>query len=138
MLFLETYGYGYSICRAQSIVNWFIGEYLPRHKITVDINHRGMKRDCALAWIGVVGSQYRPRHFEIEMQSNLDADIYTVTLLHELWHLLQHVRGDLSFARSKRCWKGTDCSLMDYTDEPWEVEAISMESELLDNYLKTL
>ena len=31
-----------------------------------------MKRDCALAWIGVVGSQYRPRHFEIEMQSNLD------------------------------------------------------------------
>ena len=138
MLFLETYGYGYSINRAQSIVNWFIGEYLPRHKIAVDINHRGMKRDCALGWISVLDSDYRPRHFEIEMQSNLDADTYTITLLHELWHLLQHVKGDLSFGRNKRCWKGTDCSHMNYTDEPWEVEANSMENELLDNYLKTV
>ena len=138
MLFLETYGYGYSINRAQSIVNWFISEYLPRHKITVDINHRGMRRDCALGWISVLDSDYRPRHFEIEMQSNLDADTYSITLLHELWHLLQHVRGDLSFGRNKRCWKGIDCSHMDYTDEPWEVEAESMETVLLDKYLKSL
>tara|TARA_B100000925_G_scaffold145572_1_gene108994 strand:- start:43 stop:459 length:417 start_codon:yes stop_codon:yes gene_type:complete len=138
MLYLETYGYGYSIRRAQSIVNWFISKYLPRHKITVDINHRGMKRDYALGWISVIGSNYRPRTFEIEMQSNLDPDTYTVVLLHELWHLLQHVRGDLSFGHNKRCWKGIDCSLMEYKDEPWEVEANSMENELLDNYLKTV
>ena len=138
MLFLETHGYGYSVNRAQSIVNWFISEYLPRHKIVVDIIHRGMKRECALGWISVLDSNYRPRHFEIEVQSNLDADTYTITLLHELWHLLQHVRGDLSFGRNKRCWKGTDCSHMDYTDEPWEIEAEAMETVLLDKYLKSL
>ena len=138
MLFLETHGYGYSVNRAQSIVNWFISKYLPRHKIVIDIIHRGMKRECALGWISVLDSNYRPRHFEIEVQSNLDADTYTITLLHELWHLLQHVRGDLSFGRNKRCWKGTDCSHMDYTDEPWEIEAEAMETVLLDKYLKSL
>ncbi|OUW81865.1 MAG: hypothetical protein CBD74_07805 [Saprospirales bacterium TMED214] len=136
MLSLDVGGYGFSSRRAESIVNWFIKKYLPRHKLSIFIWHRGMKRDCAMAWIGPIGSQYRPRDFEIEVQSNLDPDTYTIVLLHELWHLLQHVRGDLSFSRNKRCWKGIDCSHMDYTEEPWEVEAHKMETILLDNYLK--
>jgi len=138
MLSLSIGGYGFSSKRAEKIVNWFIKKYLPRHKLHIFIWHRGMKRDCAMAWVGPVGSHYRPRNFEIEVQSNLDPDTYTIVLLHELWHVLQHVRGDLSFARNKRCWKGIDCSHMDYTEEPWEVEAHKMETILLDKYLKSV
>lgn len=137
MLFFNTYGYGYSINRAENIVNWFISKYLPRHKITVDINHRGMKRDHAFGWISVIDCDYRPREFEIELQSNMDPELYTITLLHELWHLLQHVRGHLKDKRGKRYWRGTDCSLMDYTDQPWELEAHSMEEVLYKDYLTT-
>ena len=135
MLSLETYGYGYSINRAENIVNWFIDTYLPRHKITVDINHRGMKREGVIGWISVVDSDSRPRWFDIELQSNLDAETYTKTLLHELWHLLQHVRGILKDKGSKRYWRGTDCSLMDYMDQPWEIQAREMEEILYEEYL---
>lgn len=96
-----------------------------------------MKRDHAFGWISVTDYDYRPREFEIELQSNMDPELYTITLLHELWHLLQHVRGHLKDKRGKRYWRGTDCSLMDYTDQPWELEAHSMEQVLYEDYLTT-
>jgi Zn-dependent peptidase ImmA (M78 family) len=60
---------------------------------------------------------------------------YTKTLLHELQHVLQHVRGDLKDKGQKRLWKGIDCSDLDYDEMPWEQEAHKLEEILYHEYL---
>jgi hypothetical protein len=135
MLFLEISGYNYSRRRCESIVEWFIGKYLPRHKLDIVVHHRGMYRDGVYGWVWVTDCDHRPRAFKIEMHNFLTVENYTKTLLHELHHVLQHVRGDLRDKRNMRCWKDIDCSELDYDDQPWEVEAKEMEEVLYNEYL---
>jgi hypothetical protein len=135
MLFLEITGYNCSKRRCESIVEWFIGKYLPNHKLDVVVNHRGLLREGVYGWCTVLDCDHRPRAFEIEMHNRLNVEDYSKTLFHELWHVYQHVRGDLRDKYQKRLWKGVDCSELDYDDQPWEQEANSMESELYLMYL---
>ena len=89
-----------------------------------------------------VGTQSRPRYFEIEMENRLDnKEEYLTTLFHELVHFEQRVRGthqvryDARLCRSINKWKGQvvppDTA---YMDEPWEVEAYGMEKQLYTAY----
>ena len=135
MLYLETSGYNYSHKRCQDIVVWFVEKYLPRHKIEIAVHHRGLLREGVLGWCSVIDSNSRPRNFEIEVHNRMDIDEYISTLLHELWHVYQHVRGDLKDKREKRYWKGIDYSHTDYSDQPWELEAIEMEEKLFHHYM---
>ena len=61
--------------------------------------------------------------------------LYTQTLLHELWHVYQHVKGHLRDKYGKRHWKGVDHSQTSYEDQPWEIEAHSMEEKLYREYI---
>ena len=45
MLFLETTGYNYSQRRCEEVVMWFVAKYLPRHKLDITVNHRGLLRE---------------------------------------------------------------------------------------------
>ncbi|NBP03737.1 MAG: hypothetical protein EBU90_27290 [Proteobacteria bacterium] len=121
MLFLDITGSKAPKRRCESIVSWFIGKYLPRHKLDITINHRGLLREGVYGWCSVMDSNYRPRTFEIELHNRLSVEDYSKVLLHELQHVLQHVRAEL-----------------DYEDSPWEIEAHQMESVLYLEYLTTL
>ena len=123
MLLLEYSGSKYSKKRCESIVNWFVEKYLPRHKLEIVVHHRGLLRERVLGWCTVIDCDWRPRSFEIELHNRMSVDNYTSTLLHELWHVYQHVKGDLKDKGSNRYWKGIDHSDTDYSDQPWEVEA---------------
>ena len=112
MLYLETTGYNYSKNRCQNVVNWFIAKYLPRHKIDIVVNHRGLAREGVYGWCTVLDSNSRPREFEIELHNKMDVELYIQTLLHELWHVYQHVMGNLKDKYGKRLWKGIDLSLI--------------------------
>ena len=46
--------------------------------------------------------------------------------------------GDLKDKRGIRCWKGIDCSGLDYENSPWELEAYQRERELYEEYLNYL
>ena len=133
MLYFETTGYKYSQRRCEDIVIWFIGEYLPRHKLDITINHRGLLREGVFGWCSSE-SGCRPREFEIELHNRMDVELYTRTLLHELWHVYQHVTGNLKEMRGKTLWKGIDHSNTDYSDQPWEIEAEKMEEILYNLY----
>ena len=130
MLFLETTGYNYSVRRCEDVVLWFVANYLPRHKIDIYVNHRGLLREGVFGWCTVLDSDSRPREFEIEIHNRLDNEKYTKTLLHELWHVFQHVKGHLRDKRGKRLWRGIDHTETDYSDQPWEMEALKMEDVL--------
>tara|TARA_Y100001970_G_C14218311_1_gene851004 strand:- start:2042 stop:2392 length:351 start_codon:yes stop_codon:yes gene_type:complete len=111
--------------------------YLPRHKVEINVEHKGLVREGVFGWCWVVDNNSRPREFEIEIHNQMSLQSYTKTLLHELWHVYQHVRGDLKDCHQKRLWKGVDHSQTDYDDQPWEVEALKMEDILYENYTKT-
>jgi len=136
MLYLETSGYNYSKRRCEDAVNWFIAKYLPKYKLDITVNHRGLMREGVYGWCTVMDSNSRPREFEIELHNKMNVDLYLQTLFHELWHVYQHVKGNLKDKYGKRLWRGTDHTETDYSDQPWEVEARQMEEFLYNEYLE--
>ena len=138
MLSLYTSGSKYSQRRCRSVVEWFCTQYLKRHKIEIEVLHRGLLREGVYGWCTITDCNWKPRSFLIEIHNRLTDEYYIKTLLHELQHVLQHVRGDLRDKRGIRCWKGIDCSELDYSEQPWELEAHSMESVLYQEYLTSL
>jgi len=138
MLSLYVSGSKCSRRRCRSVVEWFCTQYLKRYKIDIEVLHRGLLREGVYGWCTVTDCDWRPRSFLIEIHNRLNEEDYIKTLLHECQHILQHVRGDLRDKRGIRCWKGIDCSELDYSEQPWELEAHTKEQELYQEYLTSL
>lgn len=138
MLTLYTSGYNYSKRRCTDAVEWFVAKYLPRHKIEITVNHRGLLREGVYGYCSVTDCDWKPREFLIEIHNRLNEEDYIKVILHEMQHLLQHIRGDLRDKRGIRCWKGVDCSDLDYEEMPWELDAHQREEELYEEYLNYL
>ena len=138
MLSLSHSGYGYSKRRCESVARWFVAKYLPRHTIDLHVEHKGLVREQVYGWMWNVPPDSRPRDFEMELRHSMKPKLYIETLLHELWHLYQHVKGNLKDKYGKRYWKGVDYSETDYEDQPWEKEAHKMENKLYKEYQKDI
>lgn len=136
--FLYHHGYGYRKRVCEDVTCWFLNRFLPRHKIELEIVHRGLKREGVNGWCSVQECDWRPRDFLIEIHSNLPQKDYIQTLLHELYHCYQHIKGDLRDVRGVRCWKGIKWDDDDYDKMPWEIEAHQKEKELYEQYMKYL
>ena len=104
----------------------------------IHIAHKGLLREGVFGWTWTTDAQYRPREFEVAVHNRMTPEHYTKTLLHELWHVLQHVKGTLKDKHNKRLWKGIDHSETDYDDQPWEKEALKMEEVLYKKYTQFL
>ena len=138
MLYLETTGYNYSKQRCERIVNWFVNTYLPRYKITINVEQLGLMRQGVFGWMWASDCDYRPREFEIELHNRMSPENYTKTLLHELWHVYQHVKNQLKDKYNKRLWRGIDHSDTAYAKQPWEKDATRMEEILYKKYTSYL
>jgi hypothetical protein len=135
MLTIYTEGYGYSKRRCEDVVTWFIAKYFPRHKLEIEILHRGLKREGVLGYCDVAGETYRPREFLIELDTYMCEEMYIKTLLHELTHLRQWVLGSLRMRRGKMCY-GKECvENYEYWYQPHEIEAREQEETLYIKYL---
>jgi hypothetical protein len=128
-------GYGYSKIICEDVTSWFLNNFFPRHKIDVDIIHRGLIRENVLGYCDVMGHNYRPRHFMIELQTDMCKELYTKILFHELTHLSQWVDGSLTFKHGKMCYYKEPVENYDYVNQPHEIEARESESVLYDLYL---
>ena len=134
MLYLNITGKA-SKRRCKAVIEWFKDKYLPNHHLTIDVVHRGMKREHAIGFCTVMDCDSRPREFLIEMETTLSEDLYCQTLLHELWHVYQHVTGSLRDKRGVRYWKDVNSDDLSYEEQPWEIEAREMEKKLYHCYL---
>ena len=45
MYYLQMSGYGYRKRICESVTDWFMNRYMPRHSIGLRIIHRGLKRE---------------------------------------------------------------------------------------------
>ncbi len=133
MLYFESTGYRTrAVC--EDAVVWFVSNYLPRHKLDIEVRHRGLKREGVQGWCNIEGDTYRPRSFMIEIHNRLDESEYLRTLFHELVHVKQFVRGELKDKRSKKYWKDEDISDIEYDNDPSEIEALQMEDLLYESF----
>ena len=90
-----------------------------------------MKREHAMGFCTVTDCDHRPREFLIEIETTLSEDLYCQTLLHELWHVYQHVIGSLRDKRGVRYWRDVNSDHLSYEDQPWEHEAREMGEKTL-------
>ena len=135
MLALYPEGYGYSKRLCEDVVSWFVSKYLPRHKLEIEVLHRGLKREGALGYCDVAGRHYNPREFLIELDTHMDKETYTKTLLHELYHVLQFCKGELKLKSSKRYYKGECMEDLEYYEQSHEISARWNERILYQEYL---
>jgi hypothetical protein len=138
MIFLQTTGYGYSKRLCEKVVCWFVSEYLPRHKLDIEVLHRSLKKDGAYGYCDITEESYRPRMFLIELDTHLDKETYVKTLLHECEHILQWVKGELKLKSSKRYYRGVCMEDFEYYQQPHEIAAYKREKELYQEYLNYL
>ena len=92
-------------------------------------------REGVYGWCSIQDCDWRPRSFLIEIHNRLSKEDYMKTIFHEMQHILQHIRGDLRDKRGIRCWKGIDCSDLEYSQQEWEIEANQRELDLYEEYL---
>ena len=135
MSYITTSGYGYRKRLCEDVTTWFLNRFFPRHKIHVEILHRGLKREGVNGYCDIVGEQYRPREFLIELDTYMDEELYIKTLLHELTHLRQWVVGSLRVRYGKLCYSKEPVEKYDYWYQPHEVEARKQEKTLYLEYL---
>jgi hypothetical protein len=77
-----------------------------------------------------------PKEFCIEIKSGLSLKSSTRVLFHELVHVQQYTRNKLRFVNSKTMWLKEDHTDTPYVDQPWEIEASTLEDELFINYFE--
>ena len=135
MLYLEPLGYGYSKRLCRSVVSWFVSKHLPRHKLDITVLHRRPKSESAYGYCDVAGRHYNPREFLIELDTHMDKETYTKTLIHELYHVLQFCKGELKLKSSKRYYKGECMEDLEYYEQPHEIAARWNERILYQQYL---
>lgn len=136
MSYIQHSGYGYRKLLCEDVTAWFLNKFLPRHKIHIEILHRGLKREQVYGYCDFVGDSRRPREFLIELDTHMNEELYIQTLLHELVHLRQWVLGSLRQKRGKMYY-GKECvEDYEYWYQPHEVEAREQEETLYLEYLQ--
>ena len=135
MSYITTSGYGYRKRICEDVTSWFLNRFFPRHKIHVEILHRGLNREQVYGYCDYVGESYRPREFLIELNTYMDEELYIKTLLHELTHLRQWVVCSLRL-RSGKMYYGKECvEDYEYWYQQHEIEAREQEETLYLEYL---
>ena len=135
MSYITYSGYGYRKRLCEDVTTWFLNKFFPRHKIHVEILHRGLKREGVNGYCDIAGEQHRPRRFLIELDTYMDEELYIKTLLHELSHLRQWVVGSLRVRYGKLCYSKEPVEKYEYWYQPHEVEAREQEETLYLEYL---
>jgi len=72
--------------------------------------------------------------YTIEIRSGLHGEELERTIIHELVHVCQYVRGDLVQEHidglgPRMIWKDEDMTSTDYNDRPWEQQAVELEEQ---------
>ena len=130
-----TSGHGYSKDLCEDVTSWFLNNFFPRHKIDVEIFHHDLKEEHVRGYCDVVGDGYRPRDFLIELDTYMTEELYIKTLLHELTHLAQWIRGELRHRYGKLCYCKTPVENWEYWYQPHEIEAREEEERLYNWWL---
>ena len=137
MLFTDIQGATKSqerICK--NVLSWFDQNFLKEYEYDVTVEHCYVKEHSAL--MHVSGELEEPREFTIEVHKYLNGKEYIMTLIHEMIHIEDYIKGNLTEQDGKRYWKGVFYESDDYENQPWEIRAAALENTFYDLYCSTL
>lgn len=74
-------------------------------------------------------------NYTIELKAGLRGEELERTIIHELVHVWQYVRGSLMQEHidglgPRMVWMGEDMTSVEYDDRPWEQEAMELEQKI--------
>ena len=128
-------GYGYKKTLCEKVTYWFLNKFLSRYNLDIHIIHRGLKHEGVLGYCDFIDDYKSPRCFVIELDTYMEKELYIKTLLHELFHLYQWVKGLLKVRYGKVCYCKEPVEQYDYWEQPHEIAAREKESDLYQAYL---
>jgi hypothetical protein len=103
---------------AESMAQYCIKKFLPKHKnINLTISFKRMSNDANYGYC----CHLEGREFEIELKRTLRLRDMLTTLAHEMVHVKQYVRGEITDGKIDEG---------DYWDRPHEIEAHGRETGL--------
>jgi len=122
-----------------------------RNNVSINV-HLKHHEEGGEAMLSEDADRYRPRDFKINLDHHrMDKDDYNRTLgdtewghrvlrtlAHELVHVKQYIRGELTWRDAGLLWKGVNHNpknLLHYYDLPYEIEAHGREYGLLFGFL---
>ena len=118
---------------AEKVVYHMAHELMPRIRkltILIDFQKNLEEKDGMMAYC----MDMEDRNFEIGVDRDLlkkhGLREFITAICHEMVHVKQNVRGELMEKDGKQLWKGTDCSDIEYMEQPWEKEAYKLQDEL--------
>ena len=117
---------------AYKLVEHCIDELLPRHRtlwIEVDLK-KIPEKDKVVGYCQDDGENM----FTIEIDKTQNAYDFMLTVAHEMVHVKQTVRRQLTERNLKHFWYGKEHS--DRRNEPWEIEAWKLQKPLTHSYIK--
>ena len=117
---------------AEDVTAHCIDQLLPRHRtLWIEVEFRNLNKD------DVLGYCYQTDHNFYTLELDKYQKIYDLllTTCHEMVHVKQGVRKELTEKHLKQYWKGIQHS--DRRNEPWEKEAWRMQKELAHSYIKS-
>lgn len=81
----------------------------------------------------------KPREFLITLDKRMDEEIILIMLAHEMVHVKQHAKGELTDKGQHQRYNGVsyDTEEMEYWDFPWEIEAYGKEKGLYFRFLES-
>jgi hypothetical protein len=118
----------------EKVVRWAISRLMPRTStLFIEVESYPMELD-EYGYCERLG----PRHFVITLNSKMTDKEMVGTVLHEMVHVRQYVRGHLKDVLTKRgswqmLWKGR-ISKHKYEKQPWEIEAYGLEESLYKEF----
>lgn len=118
------------------VAYWCINKLMPRMKnLDIEIQINNLK-DSA---VGYCMMGYDNRNYELEVDKKLDEDEMIVTVCHEMVHVKQYARKELTCVGVQSRWKGEAVgSRVQYHNLPWEKEAFKLQDVLAVKCLKDI
>ncbi len=71
-----------------SIIDWFLMEYLSDYGIDLTVEHLDLSDEGVTGWCMKIGVN----EYVIQVHNQLEGEEYTSTILHELYHVYQHLK----------------------------------------------
>lgn len=122
---------------AKDVINCLVRPGIAENlQITINIKNSNM--DNALGYCLPQERNHLPRRFLIELYGRISKRQLMQTLVHELVHVKQFAHNELKFFQRSSCNRWQDTVIgeeTDYWDQPWEVEARSLEEPLFDTWV---
>lgn len=134
---IDIVGKSKTICKAElKFAVAFFAEYLMGTKLakSLELDIHFEKHDMADGHCATIEVARRPRIFEIGLNPNLQRYKMLQTIAHEMVHVKQYAKGELSNDLKTAKFNGKTHSmpqtLEEYLNSPWEIEAFGRDQGL--------